>query len=182
MGRKKIGDGKLTPERIAAFWAKVQKTDSCWLWTGASHDAGYGTFGLGKTLFKAHRVSWILHHGQIPQGLFVCHRCDNPPCVNPEHLFLGTNAENFADMLSKGRHSPPPIMGGWNRIEFPPEVISEMGKVSDTVLARRCGVSKYAVARCRKSLGIPAFPCPTRFKKGDPHPRWSRGKEVKPQP
>jgi hypothetical protein len=87
------------------FWAKVQKTDTCWLWIGSLLTrGGYGQLGGGV---KAHRVSWELHHGPIPDGMHVCHHCDNPPCVNPAHLFLGTSGDNARDKARKGRAPTP---------------------------------------------------------------------------
>jgi hypothetical protein len=89
------------------FWSKVNKTDGCWLWTGADNGFGYGVigeaFGKRKRIVYAHRYSYELHHGPIAPGLYVCHRCDVKRCVNPAHLFQGTAADNIHDMISKGR-------------------------------------------------------------------------------
>lgn len=88
------------------FWRKVHKTDGCWEWTGSRDRKGYGKIAKGgaPTIpLLAHRVSWAIHHGD-PGDLCVLHRCDNPPCVRPDHLFLGTIADNNRDMTQKGRH------------------------------------------------------------------------------
>lgn len=98
---------------VDRFWEKVDKSGTCWLWTASLRNKGYGAFAYkvaGVTIHeRAHRFSWKIHFGDIPQGLCVLHNCpggDNPRCVNPAHLFLGTRGDNNADMVAKGRHVP----------------------------------------------------------------------------
>lgn len=88
---------------IDRFWSRVQKTDGCWLWTGCACK-GYGQLAVGARLRAyAHRFAWELNYGPISFGMCVLHRCDTPLCVRPDHLFLGTNKDNMADKVAKGR-------------------------------------------------------------------------------
>jgi hypothetical protein len=98
-------------DEFLRFIEKVNKTDTCWLWTGAKYRRGYGHFGRWIDnvwrMYKTHRYAYEYFKGPIPDGLLVLHKCDNPACVNPEHLFVGTYKENTQDMLQKGRFGYP---------------------------------------------------------------------------
>ena len=134
------------------FWEKVIKGDSgeCWIWTGALNEKGYGILGRGRRGMgteRAHRVSWMIHFGPIPKGLFVCHKCDNPQCTNPEHLFLGTVYENNADMLAKGRN----VKGECSYSKLSLDQVREIrsrykpGKITQLALAKEYGVSRSLI-------------------------------------
>lgn len=97
-------------EQIKAFWIRVVKTETCWIWNGFINDWGYGKLSVrvdGRIYsLGAHRISYEIHKGAIPDGLCVCHSCDNPKCVNPDHLWIGTHADNSHDRDKKGRQVP----------------------------------------------------------------------------
>jgi hypothetical protein len=142
---------RLTPER---FWAKVNKLPSgCWEWTGATNKGGYGILHtLAYDSQKAHRLAWELTHGPIPDGLLICHHCDNPPCCNPDHLFLGTHTDNMKDAFSKGRISRPKGDSHHNAKMSSEEValarqLHTEGKTTGAALARRFGMSKAAMCK-----------------------------------
>lgn len=106
-----------------SFWAKVDRSGDCWT-RGASRKNGYSLFRINHQTFYAHRIAWEFTHGRIPSGLHVCHHCDNPACVNPDHLFLGTQRDNMQDCAKKNRTT----QGGRN---------SRAKLTSDQVLAIR---------------------------------------------
>lgn len=147
---------KTSDAALSAFIARVEfdTNGGCWLWSGAP-SMGYGVASFGGKNHKAHRVSWALHMGDMPPPeTKVCHRCDTPVCVNPAHLFLGTQADNVADMMAKGRHRSVPMFGGEN----PMSVLTEtqvweirelvyLGLFSQAEIARSYGVSPMTVSR-----------------------------------
>lgn len=95
----------MTLTMVDRFWSKVDKSGDCWLWTASRSVKGYGRFSNEGRRHQANRVAYEMAHGPIPDGMLVCHHCDNPPCVRPDHLFLGSHAENMLDMSTKGRRS-----------------------------------------------------------------------------
>lgn len=154
--------GHVVASLIDRVMQKVERvTESgCWIFTGATNEKGYGVVGRGgrgSGNAKAHRVTYEHFKGEIPKGLFVCHRCDVPSCCNPDHLFVGTNKDNMADCFSKGRGSKPPTNGhirgsihkGAKLTEFDViemRVLRKLGS-TETELANRYGISAATAHR-----------------------------------
>jgi hypothetical protein len=141
------------PDVAARFWEKVQKTDGCWLWTAAVKDGkhAYGIFGVKAGLYpRAHRVSWMMHHDAVvPNGLCVLHECDTPRCVRPDHLFLGTRADNAADMVAKGRGHLGEKDGNAKLTESAVQAIRELAakRVPQTRIAAMFGIAQSTVSK-----------------------------------
>ena len=105
---------KINDKLRARFWSKVDKRGNCWLWRASlAQHYGYGQFAVGTKVFSAHRVAWVLEHGHMPDGL-VLHQCDNPPCVKPAHMRIGTYKDNIQDMINRGRAGYYKIVGEGN--------------------------------------------------------------------
>jgi len=138
------------------FWRMVEKAEGCWLWAGGKRPNGYGQIsegGKGSRSLSAHRLSYELHHGPIPPGLVVMHSCDNPSCVNPDHLSVGTYKENTQDMIAKGRKRTVAPLGAENgkSILSVADVvyIRANGHKSHAQLGREIGVSPNCVRGVR---------------------------------
>lgn len=136
--------------RLECFWDKVlpEPNSGCWLWTGATHHSGHGIFSVNHRTLGAHRWAWIHYRGPIPDGLYVCHKCDVPPCVNPDHLFLGTQLDNLQDMAAKGRG----CLGEKNgRSTLTRDQVIEIKLSSDNapVIAMRYGIHRNSVYRIK---------------------------------
>lgn len=135
------------------FWSKVDQTadsDGCWVWHGGYWQDGYGRYG--KTSERAHRVAWELTNGPIPVGMVVCHRCDNRFCVNPSHLFLGTQADNIADKVKKGRQSKGPEHGRYKCCKLTPDDVRAIRKIwSEGGVTQRELAAAFGVDQARIS-------------------------------
>jgi HNH endonuclease len=133
------------------FWSKVRKTSTCWVWVACKHSFGYGVFRCKTVLYRAHRISWEWEKGKIPRDKCVLHKCDNPACVRPSHLFLGTKLENTQDMIRKGRDVQDPARGEdcarkltWRRVRSIRRKYAT-GEFTQAELAQEFGVSQPMV-------------------------------------
>lgn len=157
-------------------YVNVHGSDDCWPWTGCVNSSGYGRLKVvSYRIQEAHRIAWALHTGVSPGEMMVCHHCDNPPCCNPKHLFLGTHAENMADMASKGRAKPPyqKFLGennGSAKIsEKDASKIIEMisNGWRNTEISERFNISHSMVSCIRLKKSWTHLPRPRDFKKYD---------------
>jgi hypothetical protein len=131
------------------FWAKVQKTDSCWLWTGDLRRDGYGRFCLNGKRVRAHRIAWQLERGRIATDECVLHSCDTPACVRPDHLFLGDRVINNADCVRKRRHAFGSVIGKSKLIDGDVDRIRDMlrARYAQYQIAEWFGVSQQTISR-----------------------------------
>jgi len=146
------------------FWAKVNKSgpNDCWNWIGGKDEDGYGRIGVGPIpgkVLKTHRFSYTIHKGEIPDGMLICHKCDNPSCVNPKHLFAGTNLDNRRDAKKKGRQYYPGFLS-----KLTVDQVKEMRQIrSETGLAYqkigdRFGVSQTTAMHAIKGVTFKNLP------------------------
>jgi len=135
------------------FWkyTNVRDREHCWNWTGYIQPNGYGEVSVHSKQMGAHRLSWIIHYGKIPDSFCVCHKCDNPSCVNPNHLFIGTYKDNVHDMMNKNRYSCArgEKVGGAKLTESQVREIRTRHNCSANKLAKEYGVCKSNIGAIR---------------------------------
>jgi len=165
----------LSADDLTRFWAKVNRSDRCWIWTGAKTRGGYGHMQVRingqKRDIRAHRLAYMMAHGGIPDGLLVCHDCpdgDNPACVRIDHLFLGTHADNTRDCVTKQRHFSPYRDGTvrqWRRLRHA-EILDIRTRVDDGMsvlsVAQSLGFSPATITKCANRETYSTVPEVTR--------------------
>jgi hypothetical protein len=152
MNKKPICSDETLEKRFLAKITIPENKNECWKWTGATYPYGYGCIGTSKGLDGAHRVSYRLYKGEIPDGMCVLHKCDNPNCNNPEHLFLGTKKDNAIDRNSKGRGKNPVHRGNHPLSKLKVEDVMDIKRSSDAtkVLATKYGVNPDQISRIKR--------------------------------
>jgi hypothetical protein len=148
----------LTPEEMNVirqrFMAKVEQGSGCWTWKGVSQTrGGRGRMVIKQRVYYAYRVAYALEHGSLPENLGICHRCDNPACVRPDHLFAGTQADNVADMDVKGRRQNKPRFGrDHHKVTVSDERVAwaigmyRSGRMTQTAIGEVLGVKQQTVS------------------------------------
>lgn len=130
------------------FWSKVDKSGECWIWTAAKTGKGYGHIRLLGKDWLAHRFSYVVEVGGIPAGMLVCHPCDNPACVRPDHLFVGSNRDNTIDMTRKGRGKHAVLNGEQNgQAKITREVVLQIRADSRSGLSHREIAQKFGISQ-----------------------------------
>ncbi len=133
------------------FWHRVDIAGDCWVWTGATNARGYGVISIGGRMLLAHRLAYAMRHGDLPPADFICHHCDTPGCVNPDHLYAGDAAANFADVIQRNRRQ---YLRGperrWTRLSPSQKQAirdADASGITRTELAARYGVAPLTIRR-----------------------------------
>ena len=146
---RNVNKKSITKVIKARFWTKVKKTSSCWLWQGALNE-GYGNFGIDGQNYRAHRIAWTISRKKKPKNLCVLHKCDNPKCVNPAHLFLGTISDNNIDCALKGRMVIPHPKGeNHPKAKICEKDVRDIRQFYIDGLSFREIACKYNISRCQ---------------------------------
>jgi len=140
--------GRSLAETLDAY-SVPEPNSGCWIWLGAANKRWHGSLGYQGKIIGSHRASWLVHRGKIPDGFFVCHRCDVPLCINPDHLFLGQAVDNVRDMLSKGRGTKARgLSHGQNKLSE-----DDVRSIRSSCLSHRRIASSYGIS-CGTVSGI----------------------------